>query len=642
MASYLHQIQSPSDLKALNNREKKQLAAEIREFLLEKVSQTGGHLASNLGVVELTIALHSSLNTFQDKVVWDVGHQCYVHKLLTGRRDDFDSLRQFGGLSGFPKRYESIHDHFNTGHSATSLSAALGMATARDLKNESYQVAAIIGDGALTGGMAFEALNHAGQNRTDLTVVLNDNEMSIAENVGGLSNYLTRIRSFPVYSRLKEDLESFIGHLPALGKSVYRTAEKAKDSIKYFFVPGVLFEELGFTYIGPIDGHNIEDVTEALNLSKKIKGPKVVHVLTVKGKGYDMAEKYPAKFHGIGPFDVNTGKKIKPSAKDFSAVAGSAMEALAEKDERIVAITAAMPDGTGLNNFKDRFPNRIFDVGIAEQHAVTFAAGQAVAGLRPFFAVYSSFLQRAYDQVIHDVALQRLPVTFMVDRAGLVGNDGETHHGVFDISCLSAVPGLTIMSPSDESDLKAMVNHTMTLSGPSLIRYPRGQAFTLPTDNTPVKTGKGRVIKEYGRDFVLIAVGSLSRVGLEVLEKAKEIGILGTLIDPRFIKPLDHQLLLEYGQTSDFVYVMEENQKIGGFGSLVQHLYQEHDLMKKVTIFALPDEFTEQGDMTALYKQVGLTADDLFESIQEAWKNHASKVVSIQSDERKRHEKTAN
>ena len=642
MSSFLHQIQSPTDLKALNNREKKQLAAEIRAFLLEKVSKTGGHLASNLGVVELTIALHSALNSFQDKIIWDVGHQSYVHKMLTGRRDEFDSLRQFGGLSGFPKRHESIHDHFNTGHSATSLSAALGMATARDLNKESYQVAAIIGDGALTGGMAFEALNHAGQNKTDLTVILNDNEMSIAENVGGLSNYLTRIRSFPVYSRLKEDLESFIHHLPALGKSVYRTAEKAKDSIKYFFVPGVLFEELGFAYIGPIDGHNIEDVTEALNLSKRIKGPKVVHVLTVKGKGYEMAEKYPAKFHGIGPFNVDSGKKLQPSGKDFSAVAGSALESLAEKDERIVAITAAMPDGTGLNDFKDRFPKRLFDVGIAEQHAVTFAAGQAAAGLRPFFVVYSSFLQRAYDQLIHDVALQKLPVTFMVDRAGLVGNDGETHHGVFDVSCLSAVPGLTMMSPSDEKDLESMVQHTMKLSGPSLIRYPRGKAFRLPVEQTPVETGKGRVLKEYGRDFVLVALGSLNRTALEVLEQAKEMGIMGTVIDPRFIKPMDQELLLEYGETADAVFVMEENQKIGGFGSLVQHMFQEQGLMKKVKIFALPDQFTEQGDMDSLYRQVGLTSEHVLAKIREAWETYPTKVVSIKMDERKRHEKTAN
>ncbi|SDY89277.1 1-deoxy-D-xylulose-5-phosphate synthase [Tindallia californiensis] len=641
MASYLYQIQSPTDLKKLNINEKYLLAEEIREFLLEKVSKTGGHLASNLGVVELTVALHSSFNTFHDKVVWDVGHQCYVHKMLTGRRDDFDSLRQYGGLSGFPKCHESIHDHFNTGHSATSLSAALGMATARDLKKDCYHVAAIIGDGALTGGMAFEALNHAGQSGTDFTVILNDNEMSIAENVGGLSNYLTRIRSFPVYSRLKEDLESFIGNFPVLGKSVYRTAEKAKDSIKYFFVPGVLFEELGFTYIGPIDGHSIEDVTEALNLAKRIKGPKVVHVLTVKGKGYHMAEKYPAKFHGIGSFDVITGKKHKPSVRDFSSVAGKALEKLAEKDERVMAITAAMPDGTGLNDFKDRYPNRLFDVGIAEQHAVTFAAGQAAAGLRPFFAVYSSFLQRAYDQLIHDVALQNLPVTFLVDRAGLVGNDGETHHGVFDISCLSAVPGLTIMSPSDENELTAMIQHTMTLDGPSLIRYPRGEAFKLSSECTPIKTGKGIVLEEYGYDFIIIALGSLNRIGLEILEDAKELGILGTLIDPRFVKPLDQELLLEYGKLSETIIVMEENQKIGGLGSLIQHTFNEHDLMKRVSIFALPDRFTEQGDMKSLYEQAGLSSKEIIHYIKHTYHKKCTKIVSIKQDERITHEKKA-
>ena len=643
MTSLLDQIQSPQDLQQLTDEECSQLAKEIRHFLVESVSKTGGHLASNLGVVELTLALHQMYNTYQDKIIWDVGHQTYVHKILTGRKDAFDTLRQYGGLSGFPKRHESVHDHFNTGHSATSISAALGMATARDLKEEKHQILAVIGDGALTGGMAFEALNHAGQSHVDLTVVLNDNKMSIAKNVGGLSNYLTKIRTMPVYSRLKEDIEHLMDHF-SLGKTVYRTAEKAKDSIKYFFVPGILFEELGFTYIGPIDGHNLQDLKEAFRLAKRIGGPKLVHVLTVKGKGYQPAEKFPAKFHGIGAFTPESGLlRSKKNQQTFSDVAGASLEKAAEKDPRVVAITAAMPDGTGLSTFERRFPKRFFDVGIAEQHAVTFAAGQAAAGLKPYFAVYSSFLQRAYDQVIHDVCLQKLPVTFLVDRAGLVGQDGETHHGVFDLSCLTGIPNLTIMSPADGRELEDMIAYSMDLEGPALIRYPRGEAFHLPVPRTPLQLGRGRMLAEDGTDFLLIALGTMNQTALQVAADARNEGLRGSVLDPRFVKPLDEGLLLKQGRATQRVYVLEEGQKLGGLGSQIQALYQENGLKATVEIIALPDRFTEQGDMTNLYQQLGMTPEQILQGmLKDAAVDHTGKVVNLKVSEKRAYDKAAN
>ncbi|SMP48441.1 1-deoxy-D-xylulose-5-phosphate synthase [Anoxynatronum buryatiense] len=645
MTSLLEQIQSPKDLQALNEKELTMLAQEIRQFLVTSVSKTGGHLASNLGVVELTLALHQVYDTFQDKIIWDVGHQTYVHKLLTGRLQTFHTLRQYGGISGFPKRHESLHDHFNTGHSATSISAALGMATARDLKGEKHQIAAVIGDGAMTGGMAFEALNHAGQSHLDLTVVLNDNKMSIARNVGGLSNYLTRIRTMPVYSRLKEDLEHLMDHF-AIGKSFYRTAEKAKDSIKYFFVPGVLFEELGFTYIGPIDGHQIHDLKEAFRLARRIGGPKLVHVMTVKGKGYGPAEKFPAKFHGIGTFDPETGKTpLLTRTPSFSQIAGSTLESLAESDPRVVAITAAMPDGTGLTNFEHRFPHRFFDVGIAEQHAVTFAAGQAAAGLRPFFAVYSSFLQRGYDQLIHDVCLQNLPVTFLVDRAGLVGNDGETHHGVFDISCLSAIPNLTILSPADGTELSDMMRYSLELNSPVLIRYPRGEAHALTVKREPIQYGKGSVLQVDGNDYLIIALGTMVHRALEVLNQTAKDGLFGQIINPRFVKPLDHTLLLRHGQQVRQVYVLEENQQIGGLGRQVQALYQENQLTCPVHTLGLPDNFTPQGDMNHLYQHLELTVEKLVQRIHKdssQTSRQPHKVVSMNLTEKRSYGKTAN
>lgn len=617
MYKYLTRINSPQDLKQLKEYEIEILCKEIRRYLIESVSKTGGHLASNLGVVELTLALHTIYDSLKDKIIWDVGHQSYVHKMITGRRDEFHSLRQYKGLSGFPKRKESFHDHFDTGHSSTSISAALGMAAVRDLKREKHGVIAVIGDGALTGGMAFEALNHAGQNKMNMLVVLNDNEMSISENVGGLSNHLSRIRTTPIYSKVKGDMEALIGNIPAIGKSVVRTAERAKDCIKYFIVPGVLFEELGFTYIGPVDGHNYPALCKALKQCRNISGPVLLHVLTKKGKGYTLAEKSPQEFHGVSPFKIDSGKPLKVSSKvSYSEIVGNTLMSCADEDHRVVAITAAMPAGTGLTSFAKRFPNRFFDVGIAEQHAVTFAAGMAAEGYRPFVPVYSTFLQRGFDQVVHDVCLQNLPVTLLVDRAGLVGNDGETHHGSFDISFLSCIPNLTFLSPKDGQELKAMIRYALTVNGPVAIRYPRGAVEDqgeAPTDK--IVTGQGEVLYEGGKDALIIALGHMTDVGLKVCSTLSEKGIGATLINPRFIKPLDEYLILHYAKKCKHIYTIEDHIKIGGFGSHVLSLVNDHKLQKNVKIFALPDMFVEHGNIEVLQDLCGLTSEKITEAI---------------------------
>ncbi len=604
MKNILDHIESPEDIRKLNDNEIQILAKELREFLIDNVSKTGGHLASNLGVVELTLALHQVFNTQVDKIVWDVGHQSYVHKILTGRKDRFRTLRQFNGLSGFPKRNESIHDHFDTGHSSTSISAALGIATARDLKNEKYSVTAIIGDGALTGGMAFEALNHAGQSKTNMNIILNDNEMSISENTGGLSKYLSKVRTMPVYSRVKGDVEALINHIPALGKTMIRTAGKAKDSIKYFFVPGVLFEELGITYIGPVDGHNYHDTLEALKRAKGISGPVIIHLITKKGKGYSFAEERPEKFHGVSPFNKETGQPLEQSKKfSFSKVAGKSLTDLAYENHSITAITAAMPDGTGMNEFKDKYPDRFFDVGIAEQHAVTMAAGQAANGLNPVFAVYSTFLQRGFDQILHDVALQNLPVTFLLDRAGVVGADGETHQGIYDISYLSMIPNMQILSPMNGTELNAMIKYAIQEPGPVAIRYPKGDALECDFNSEKnIQTGKGEIINFEGNDVVIFAFGPLVNSGKRVLEKLKSYDIFGTLVNLRFAKPLDHQLILDLTAKADQVIVMEDHASIGGLGSLITHLLNDHDQLKRITTFALPDEFIQHGSVSEVYK----------------------------------------
>ncbi len=617
MYRYLDKINSPKDLKLLKEKEIEILAHEIRRFLIHSVSKTGGHLASNLGVVELTLALHTVFDSLKDKLIWDVGHQSYVHKIITGRREEFHSLRQYKGLSGFPKRKESQHDHFDTGHSSTSISAALGLATVRDLKKEKHHIVAIIGDGALTGGMAFEALNHAGQNKKNLLVILNDNEMSISENVGGLSNYLSKIRTTPLYSKVKGDVEALIGNIPAIGKSVVKTVERAKDSIKYFIVPGVLFEELGFTYIGPVDGHNYGALCKALIQCKNITGPVLLHVLTKKGKGYSLAEEAPQEFHGVSPFKVDSGKPLKTTHKtSYSEIAGSTLIGCAREDHRVVAITAAMPAGTGLSEFSQRFPERFFDVGIAEQHAVTFAAGIAAAGYRPFVPIYSTFLQRGFDQVVHDVCLQNLPVTLLVDRAGLVGNDGETHHGTFDISFLSCIPNLTFLSPKDGGELRAMIQYALSVKGPMAIRYPRGIAQDQnPGETIEIKTGQGEVLFEEGKDVLIIALGHMTEVGLQACKGLREKGIHATLINPRFIKPLDEYLILHHARKCKKIYTLEDHIKLGGFGSLVLNLLNDNKIGKNVKILALPDHFVEHGNIDQLHELYGLNSEKVVSEI---------------------------
>lgn len=618
MYNYLTHINSPEDVKKLNEAEIETLSSEIRSFLLESLSKTGGHLASNLGVVELTLAVHKVFDTTIDKVVWDVGHQCYVHKLITGRKAQFESLRQYKGLSGFPKRQESIHDHFETGHSSTSISAALGMATARDLSEENYHVTAIIGDGALSGGMAFEALNHVGQNKTNINIILNDNEMSISENTGGLSQYLSKVRAMPVYSKVKGDVEALINHIPAVGKSMVKTAGKAKDSIKYFFVPGVLFEEIGITYIGPVDGHDYIKTQDALERAKSIKGPVIVHVLTKKGKGYLPAETRPEKFHGVSSFDIATGNPKKPSAKlSFSKVVGKSLVEIAERNPKITAITAAMPDGTGIDEFAEKFPKQFFDVGIAEQHAVTLAAGQSVAGLHPFFAVYSTFLQRGLDQVLHDVALQNLPVTLLLDRAGIVGADGETHQGIYDISYLSMIPNIEILSPENGTELYAMIKYSLEAKSPVAIRYPKGDAGECDfNSDLEIIKGQSTVTKQYGDEVVIFAFGPLLSNAKLAVEKLREQGTYATLVNLRFAKPLDEKNILELSQRAERIYTIEDHALIGGVGSQITQLLNKHQIYKPVFNFAYPDQFVHQGSVKEIYKEYGMDVESLVSKIQ--------------------------
>lgn len=618
MSKLLDNIKEPNDLKKLDLKQLNMLADEIREFLITSVSKTGGHLASNLGVVELTIALHWVFSSPEDRIIWDVGHQSYVHKILTGRKEQFATLRQYGGLSGFPKSHESQHDVFNTGHSSTSISAALGIARARDLKNENYSVIAVIGDGALTGGMAFEALNDAGRSSNNLIVILNDNEMSINKNVGGLSKYLTRIRTEPVYFKVKEDIDLFLNRIPAIGKSMARTVQKAKGSIKYMIMPGTLFEELGFTYIGPIDGHNIEQLTGVLNRAKKMKGPILIHVYTVKGKGYSFAEEEPDIFHGVSSFNVETGKALdKTGIKDYSGVFGDCINELAEKDESIVAITAAMPVGTGLNKMLLNYPNRVFDVGIAEQHAVTLAAALAISGLKPVVAIYSSFLQRAYDQILHDVAMQNLHVVFAIDRAGVVGQDGETHQGIFDLSYLGHIPNLAILAPSCYSELRQMLNYAVLRhNGPIAVRYPKGsETFTLPEGTPEFELGKGVILKE-GKDITLVAAGKMVPIAMEAAEKVRNLNIDAEVIDVRSIKPLDINLIISSGMKTGRIITLEDNILAGGMGNSILRLLNEKKANHiKVYLKGFPDEFIPQGSVSELFKVYGLDSDSIVKDI---------------------------
>ncbi len=608
MSKILPLIDNPSHIKGLTDEQLDQLSRELREFLISSVSKTGGHLASNLGVIELTIALHLVFNTPYDKIIWDVGHQSYVHKILTGRKDKFDTLRQLNGISGFPKVNESTHDCFDTGHSSTSVSAALGMARARDLRNEKNSVVAIIGDGALTGGMAFEALNDAGRSPNDLIVVLNDNEMSIDKNVGGLSSCLNRIRTQPIYFKVKRDLDLLLKKIPAIGPKVTKTIDKARGTIKYMMLPGMFFEELGFKYIGPVDGHDIGELRKVLAKAKALGGPVLIHTLTQKGKGYSSAEKNPPIGHGISPFDVETGElKKSVSVEDYSTVFGKELADIARHDESVVALTAAMPHGTGLQNFALEFPGRFFDVGIAEQHAVTIAAGLASEGFKPVVAIYSSFLQRAYDQIVHDVCTQNLPVVFAIDRAGIVGNDGETHQGLFDLSYLTHIPNMLVMAPKDFNEFRDMLRFCVEHNGPIAIRYPRGSAKDIPVEKVqPIELGRAELLQQ-GEDITITACGKMVRVALKVAKELMKFGISAEVINARFIKPLDTKVILASAEKTKKVVTMEDNVISGGFGSAVLQVIAQSDIEGvKVKMFGYPDEFVRHGNTDQIHRLYGL------------------------------------
>jgi 1-deoxy-D-xylulose-5-phosphate synthase len=618
--SILETINSPDDLKLLPVAQLPKLADELRQLIIATCAKNGGHLAPSLGVVELTIALHRVFSTPADKIIWDVGHQAYAHKILTGRRDSFRSLRRLNGTSGFPKRDESPHDAFDVGHASTSISAATGYAAARDLAGRTNRVLAVIGDGSMTGGIAYEAMNHAGHMNKGLIVILNDNEMSISENVGALSNFLNRSGSSEFVYRLKKNMESFLGRLNTVGKDLLHVARKMEDSFKGLFTPGMLFEAFGFEYIGPIDGHDLPMLLETLENVRRFDDAVLVHVLTKKGKGYKPAEKNPALFHGVGPFDVETGKLIKGKggAASYTAIFGSTLCKLAAEDERIVAITAAMPDGTGLSAFSKQFPDRFFDVGIAEQHAVTFAAGLAADGMRPVFAVYSSFLQRAYDQVFHDVCLQNLPVTFALDRAGVVGNDGPTHHGSFDISYLRHIPNLTLMAPKDENELQHMLASALELGSPAAVRYPRGNGYGVPLDQIirPLPIGRGELLAR-GETAAVLALGSLVYPALEAVRLVKEQGGPAlTVINARFVKPLDEELILEAARSHGCLITLEENAIQGGFGSAVLELLEQEGVSGiRVLRLGYPDTPIPQGEQPELRALLGLDPPGIAASI---------------------------
>ena len=617
--SILHQLQSPAELKNFTPAELDQLAGELREKIIDTVAENGGHLASSLGVIELTIALHRVLNSPDDKIVWDVGHQAYAHKLLTGRFDRFHTLRQFGGISGFPKRRESPHDAFDVGHSSTSISAALGMASGRDYRRQQQKMVAVIGDGSLTGGLAFEGLNHAGHLKKNLIVVLNDNEMSISPNVGAISSLINRKLTSELAVRLKKEAENFLNHVPRFGKDLLKVARRAEEALKGFFTPGMLFEALGFDYVGPLNGHRLNQLIEAFENVVNLEGPVLVHVVSRKGKGYQPAEQNPSLFHGIGPFDRETGrpKASKGGASSYTGVFGKTLVKLAERDERIIAITAAMLEGTGLKEFSQRFPERFYDVGIAEQHAVTFAAGLACQGLRPTIALYSTFCQRAYDNVVHDVALQNLPVTFAIDRAGLVGADGPTHHGTFDFSFLRHVPNLTIMAPRDELELQRAMVTAGTVDGPFVYRYPRGQALGLPLGDLPAAAEIGRGEKlRHGSDGVIFALGVVCSEALEAAAQLDKEGLSLAVVDARFLAPLDRQLLVEEARRTGLVVTVEENVLAGGFGSAVLEMLAEEQLTPRVLRLGLPDRFIEQGTQQELRALCGIDAAGIARQIR--------------------------
>lgn len=617
----LEKIQKPNDIKKIPADQLPALAEEIRKFIIESLSKTGGHLASNFGVVELTIAMHRVFDLPKDKLIWDVGHQSYTHKILTGRKDGFETLRREGGISGFPKRSESDCDVFDTGHSSTSISAGVGYVRARELKKENYSVVSIIGDGALTGGMAYEALNNAASLKSNFIIVLNDNEMSITENVGGMSSYLSGLRTASAYTGFKMDVTKALNRIPGIGPGMVDAMRKTKSSIKQIIIPGMLFEDMGLTYLGPVDGHNIPQLIKTFQEAKRFEGPILVHVLTQKGRGYEPAMRHPARFHGVGPFDVKTGLPVGKSNPTYTDVFSTVMRKMGDRRKDVAAVTAAMMTGVGLKRFSNMFPDRCFDVGIAEEHAVTFAAALSLGGITPVVAIYSSFLQRAYDQIMHDVCMQNLHVVFAIDRAGLVGYDGETHHGIFDLSYLGSMPNMTILAPKNLWELSDMIKFAVDYDGPIAVRYPRGEAYTgLKEFRAPICLGKSEVIHE-GSRVALLAVGSMVKMAEEVQKQLKErMDMDAALVNARFVKPIDEELLRSFADTYELVVTLEENVKDGGFGERVLAFAEEEDLPFGVEIIALPDRFIPHGSVSYQMKQVGFTPEDICGRIEEYYR----------------------
>lgn len=610
MSNYLDSMNFPEDIKKLNDNELLDLGEEIRKFLIESVSKTGGHLSSNLGVVELTLSLFKIFDIGRDKLIWDVGHQSYIHKILTGRKDGFKNLRKKDGLSGFPKRSESIYDCFQTGHSSTSISAALGMARARDIKKEKHNVIAVIGDGALTGGLAFEALNDIGFRKTKMIIVLNDNQMSIAKNVGGVSIYLNKLRMKPKYNKIKSNINTELSKSKG-GKVVLSNMLKLKNGLKSLVVDSMLFEDMGIKYIGPIDGHNIKLMNEVFSMAKNINGPVIVHTTTKKGKGYEFAEKSPSKFHGISPFNLENGEVCKTCCETYSSAFGKALNKIAKEDKYVVAITAAMPDGTGLKEFSKNFPERFFDVGIAEEHAVTLSAGMASSGLKPVFAVYSTFLQRAYDEILHDVCIQNLPVVFAIDRAGVVGEDGETHQGILDISYLSTMPNMTIVAPKSLKEVEILLRWALNKKTPVAIRYPKGGD---KLNNLPVlkeiNYGKWEVLNK-GENLAIIACGKTVEFAMEALYKLKEKNINPTIINATFIKPIDEEKIKYLAENNFNIITVEDNMKQGGLGSSILNSLNNYNYKKTIKILAYEDKFIEQASVDIIYKENFLDSDGI-------------------------------
>lgn len=617
----LDKINNSDDLKKLNIEEKYLLADDIRKYILDIVSKNGGHLASNLGVVELTIALESVFDPNKDKIIWDVGHQSYVHKIINGRKDSIKTLRKMNGIAGFPKTSESLTDCFNTGHSSTSISAALGIAKARDLKKEKYSVVAVIGDGALTGGMALEALNHAGTSKTNLIVILNDNEMSISKNIGGINEILTKLRSKKKYNKSNDKWKKRIKSIPIIGNKTATIVSKLKDAIKQLIIPGMYFEEIGFKYLGPIDGHNIEEIEEILSEAKELEEPILIHIITKKGKGYENAEQNPDKFHSTSSFDLKTGLPIKEKQKDYSKVFGDKLVSMAKDNDKIVAITAAMKDGTGLKDFANIYPNRFFDVGIAEQHALTFASGLAKEGMIPFVSIYSSFYQRGYDQVIHDICMQNLPVIMCVDRAGLVGNDGETHQGLYDLSFFKLIPNLTIMAPKDFIELEQMMDYAITLNKPVVIRYPRGSESKIKfTKHQKITLGKSEILN-IGTEVSIITIGNMTPLGMEIVNELKKYNISCDLINTRFIKPLDTSTIKKSIIKTKLVITIEDNTIIGGLSSSIKELLVDSSINTKIKSYAFPDNFIEHGSVQELREKYGITKENIIKYIKKTLKD---------------------